>query len=141
MVQAGGEGLEAVDAVGAEVRPKGHRCPGAVEPAVRPEGVHRLSRNRSGQHLHRGVNSATRAAIAHEIRFWSKARSGRFVSPMSLHTRIGASQRVWRRCRNSRSGSWVLGPPVSVLFASVFVLVPSTSVIVSCAPGGDVACG
>ena len=138
MVQAGGEGFEAVDAVGAEVRPKGHRCPGAGGPAVRPEGVYRLSRNRLGQHLHPGLNSA---AITDEIRFWSKARSGRFVSPMSLHTRIRASQRVWRRCRNSRSGSWVLGPLVSKLFASVFVLVPSTSVIVSCAPGGDVACG
>jgi len=60
---------------------------------------------------------------------------GRFISPVSLETRIRSSHRARRRCRSSRSASWVPGPSAFVPVANAVILIPSTSVI-SCGMAG-----
>ncbi len=63
--------------------------------------------------------------MAHQIWFWANECRGRFVSPVSLASRIRSSQRARRRWRSSRSASW----PRVVLVANAVIRWPSTSVI------------
>ena len=58
--------------------------------------------------------------MAHQIWFWAKSCSGRFVSPVSLALRMRSSQRARRRCRSSRSASW----PRAVLVANAVTRMP-----------------
>jgi hypothetical protein len=54
--------------------------------------------------------SAVGATTASQIVFRSRPYSGRFRTPGSLAHRIRSSARARRRCRSSRSGSWLPRP-------------------------------